>query len=334
MTIDDFKDLIEINSNGRLKQREKKNLEFKLNFNIGAIKGGSLSKTIAALANTEGGIIIFGIRDRPREPIGMSNNNFVNMEVEKVTQYLNEYFSPEIIWNLDDFTLEDNRKFGVIYVEESKSKPVVCIKTIGDELIEGDIYYRYSGRSQKIKYSELKYMLEYEKELERKRWIEHITNIARIGPQNIALMDVYNGNIVNCNNKNIIISKELLRDIKFIKEGKFVEKDGAPALKLIGNVEGMDGIQTIIPELNMDKDFLTTKELGKKLGWLTDKGHTKFVTAVIWKYGIQKERKYYQQKGASKFYTTLCFDFLKSQQLSKDKISSIYQEYLDNKDTK
>lgn len=50
---------------------------------------------------------------------------------------------------------------------------------------------------KKIKYPELKELLENAKEFERKKWMEHIQNIARIGPQNIALIDVYRGNIPN-----------------------------------------------------------------------------------------------------------------------------------------
>lgn len=88
----------------------------------------------------------------------------------------------------------------------------------------------------------------------------------------------------------------MLKEIKFIQEGKFVEKDVAPALKLIGHIEGMEGIQTIIPELNLDDDFFTTKELGKHLSILTPKGSTNYVTAVIWKFKIQHEPKYFQQK--------------------------------------
>lgn len=48
--------------------------------------------------------------------------------------------------------------------------------------------------------------------------MEHIQNIARIGPQNIALIDVYRGNIPNSQNKQILIDKDLLKDIKFIQE--------------------------------------------------------------------------------------------------------------------
>lgn len=101
---------------------------------------------MAAFANADGGVIVFGIKDKPREPIGMSNDNFENIEIEKVTQFLNEHFAPEIIWNMYDFEV-DGKKYGVFIIEESKNKPIMCIKNVGDrELIEGDIYYRYSKK--------------------------------------------------------------------------------------------------------------------------------------------------------------------------------------------
>lgn len=328
MTLEIFKKYIETKEYGRLKHREKKDLEFKANYNFGSIKNGKFSKSIVAFANADGGIMIFGIKDRPREPIGMSNDNFENIEIEKITQFLNEHFSPEIIWNMYDFEV-DGKKYGLFVIEESKNKPIMCIKNVGDELKEGDIYYRYSARSQKIKYPELKELLENAKELERKKWMEHIQSIAKIGPQNIALIDVYRGNIENSQNKQIIIDKDLLKDIKFIQEGKFVEKEGAPTLRLMGNIEGMEGIQTLVPDFNLNKDFFTTKELGEKLNLLTDKGSTNYLTAVIWKYNIQENSQYYQHKKNQKLYSSLCYKFLKEQNLTLEEAKFFHKEYFE-----
>lgn len=334
MTIEIFKKYIQTKEDGRLKHRERKDLEFKANYNFGSIKNGKFSKTMAAFANADGGVIIFGIKDRPREPIGMSNDNFENIEIEKITQFLNEHFAPEIIWNMYDFKV-DGKKYGVFVINESKNKPIMCIKNAGDkELVEGDIYYRYSARSQKIKYPELKEILENSKEFERKKWMEHIQNIAKIGPQNIALIDVYRGNIPNPQNKQIVIDKDLLKDIKFIQEGKFVEKEGAPALKLMGTIEGMEGIQTLVPDLNLDKDFLTTKELGEKLNLLTPKNGTQYVTGVIWNYKVQENSQYYQHKNHQKLYTNLCYEFLKEKNITLEQSKEFYKKFLSNKSTK
>ena len=321
MKEDEFRKLIETKPDGRLKHREKKDLEFKQNYNFNAIRDGALAKSIAAFANADGGIFIFGIKDKPREPIGMSNSHFENIDIEKITNILNENFSPEIVLNIQDFDV-DNKKYGVFIVNESKNKPVVCKKNAKD-LSEGAIYYRYSARSEKIKYSELKRLLNDEKEKEQKKWMEHIQNIAKIGVENVTLMDIYEGNILS-GDKQIVLDEKLLKDINFIKEGQFVEKDGAPALKLMGTIEGVESYSV---NMNLNNDWYTTKELGEKLNLLTPKNSTAYMTAIIWEYKIQSKTTYYQSKKNQKFYSKLCYEYLKQKNISYEQAKEIHKKY-------
>lgn len=275
MTETEFKQIIALKHDGKLFKRENTTLEFKANFNTNDLP--VYAKTFCAFANHSGGTMVFGVTDSPRLPKGMTNSNFSNIEIEKVTNYLNEHYSPEIGWNTFEFQLED-RKFGVIQISESSNKPVICKKnTHKDASKEGDIFYRYSGRSEKIKYPELVAILNASRELEQRKWMEHIQNIAKIGPTNVALMDVYRGSIHDIDGKQIIIDPQLLNDIKFVREGHFVEEEGAPTLKLIGSIEGKEGLTTIIPNLDLNNDFFTTKELGEQLGLLSERGSTVYV---------------------------------------------------------
>jgi len=322
MNIESFQEIIAINDDGRMKHRESRKLEFKANFNFGSMH--EYSKTFAAFANSVGGVIVFGVKDNPRNPSGMTNNNLLEVDPERVTNYLNEHFSPEIEWEMYDFELED-KKFGVMLISESRHKPVVCKKETRDQKArESDIFYRYSGRSERIKFPELQNLLNDGKEVERRKWMEHIQNIAKIGPENIMLMDVMKGEIPNEHSNKIIVDSELLKEIKFIKEGKFVERDGAPALKLIGSVEGAE---TVVPTFNLDDDFYTTKELGEKLSILTEKGGTSNVTAIVWKYKLQDETRYFQHKGSQKLYSKLALDFLEAKNLTNEEIAEIKREY-------
>lgn len=325
MNEDFLRDLIRTDEHGRIQKRESKTLEFKENFNIGAIKHGDLSKSIAAFANTRGGVIIFGVTDSPRKAKGLVNNNFDEIQEEKLTEYLNKQFSPELVIEIHPFS-HDSKKFGALIINESVNKPVICTQN-GNKIKEGEIYYRYSGRSEKIKHAELLAILDEVRQNERRKWMEHIQKIAQIGPQNIALVDVYKGNLLNPQNKEVILDKSLLKEIKFIQEGGFVEKEGAPALKLIGHIEGMEGIQTIIPDINLDDHFYTTKELGTELGILTEKKSTNYVSALIWKYEIQDSPKYYQHKRNQKFYSKLCLEFLQGKNHSIEEIKDIHKEY-------
>lgn len=217
----------------RIVSRESSWLEFKESFNWGS--NNKYAKSMAAFANNCGGYIVFGIKDQPRELVGLNNNNFETIDESRISSYLNNAFAPEI--NFEKFTTEVNSKeVGIIYVRQEKSKPIVCIKN-DDELKEADIYYRYNARSEKIKYSELKKIFESIKEEVQKSWMEHFERISKIGPTNAAILDTLAGDITG-RGGTIIIDKKLIPKLKFIKEGNFQES-GGPVLKLIGDAMPM-----------------------------------------------------------------------------------------------
>lgn len=248
MTEDEFKKIIKTKADGRLYKRENTTLEFKENYNQGAV--GHLAKTFCAFANNSGGLVVFGVSDSPRLPSGMTNDKFSNMEIEKVTNFLNQYYAPQINWEVFEFEI-DGKKFGVIKIHESQNKPVVS-KSNNDASKEGDIFYRYSARSERIKYPELRTILDETREIEQRKWVEHIQNIAKIGPQNIAIVDTLRSEIKGENNQKLLIDNKLLKDIKLVQEGKFVEKDGAPTLKLVGTITPIEKVEVEVVK-NADK---------------------------------------------------------------------------------
>lgn len=305
MKNEEFLNLIRTNSDDSLFHRENQSLEFKDNFQFANL--ADYAKTMAAFANNQGGKIIFGISDSPRKPNGMTNNHFDTVDNAKITQGLNDFFSPEINWDRFNF-IHNEKNFGVIIVYESESKPILCKKNSKDILKEGDIYYRYRGRSEKVKYPELEKIFRDREEKEKRLWIDHIEKIAKIGPQNISMVDLVRGEIEQKGNK-ILLDKKLLKQLKYVKEYKSVEKDGAPALKIIGNIEG---VEVVAPNLRLDKDFFTTKELGRKLDWLTDKGSSYYVTQVIDIEKIKDHPEFYQQKNHNGYFSQLCLEYLQN----------------------
>lgn len=57
-------------SQGRVKSRERHNLEYKEAFGLSS--WAKYAKTMAAFANNQGGYILFGIKDSPREVKGVN----------------------------------------------------------------------------------------------------------------------------------------------------------------------------------------------------------------------------------------------------------------------
>ena len=214
----------------RVVARESGWLEFKESFNW--LSKDKYAKSMAAFANNKGGYIVFGIKDQPRELVGLQSNNFETTDEAKITTYINDVFSPEIIF--EKFVIEVRSKnMGILYTHQAKNKPVVCSKNDSD-LKESDIYYRYNAKSEKIKYPELKFLLDQIKTEENKVWMEHFEKISKIGPTNAAILDILGGEITG-QGGTLVIDRKLVPKLKFIKEGNFQES-GKPVLKLIGDV--------------------------------------------------------------------------------------------------
>lgn len=224
----------------RVISRESSSLEFKESFGWASLP--KYLKTSAAYANAKGGYIVFGIANKPHRLCGLSGANlklFEDIDPEKMSRNFNEHFAPEIEWTIQEYELQ-GKVFGLLYIHEAKDKPVVCTKDAGKELKESDIYYRYRGRSERIKYPELRAILEAKRETEKHLWMQHLENIARIGVREAGIFDLHTGSVTGSGG-SFLIDESLLSQLSFIKEGEFSEVKGKPALKLIGHVEPLAG---------------------------------------------------------------------------------------------
>ena len=282
LSVENVSELFALNKEkNKMQKREGVKLEFKEAFNFGNM--AMYFRTMASFANRNGGYIIFGVKDKPREPIGMNSKNlemFENLKIEELTNNLNEYFSPEILWEHCIYEF-NNKYFGIMYIHELENKPAICKKNYdGKEekysLKDGDIYYRYSGRSQRIRYSELVEIIDEKRKKEERMWLDYLIKSSRIGVENIGLLDLKRGNMQSKEIKSIYIDEELLKQIKFIKEGAFNEVKGSPSLKLMGEIENINGEKIIlkegkekikirgISEVDIIETFLRDKEVSEE----------------------------------------------------------------------
>ncbi|WP_435009037.1 AlbA family DNA-binding domain-containing protein [Tundrisphaera lichenicola] len=227
----------------KIKARENSHLEFKQAFSLGSL--GKYAKTMAAFANADGGYIVFGITNSPHRLEGLKDTRFADIDPEKLTNFLNEHLAPEIRWE-KHVHLIGVKEFGLIYVFSSREKPVLCKKNSNQErddkpaLKEGEIYYRYRGRSECIKYPELRRIIDDTRKQEQTLWMNHLKRIARIGVKNAGVFDLNSGEIAGAGG-TFIIDESLLPSLSFIREGEFVEMEGTPALRLVGSVTPIEG---------------------------------------------------------------------------------------------
>ncbi|MCB1886946.1 MAG: ATP-binding protein [Rhodocyclaceae bacterium] len=263
------KELLRLNGE-RLFHREGQELEFKEQFNLAAL--ADYFRDFAAFANNRGGYLIFGVKDAPRILIGMSDKSikqFERVDPEKITGFLLEIFSSDIEWAQANVEL-DGLQFGVLRIYSAQTKPVIARKDEGkDQIIKnGEIYYRYGGRTQKIRSAELESIINHRIEQNNQHWLDLMSKIGRAGPQNAAILDTEKALIEKDDSRIMVLDEGLASKLKFIKQGEFVEKGGATALQLVGDVVPVDQIEIIkkVKE-NLIKNYpLSAFELADEVG--------------------------------------------------------------------
>lgn len=225
----------------RTSSRESSNLEFKESFGWNSL--AKYLKTAAGFSNARGGYIVYGIGRKPHKLIGLKGKSlqlFEEIDPAKLSGHLSDHFAPEIKWEMHEHEIE-GKAFGLIYVFECEDKPVVCKKEAESILKEGDIYYRYRGRSERIKYSELKTILEQKRENEQRLWMKHVSQISRIGVRDVGIFDFHTGLVTGTKN-SFLIDESLLSQLSVIREGALIDEKGKPVFKLTGSLEAVTGL--------------------------------------------------------------------------------------------
>lgn len=90
-----------------------------------------------------------------------------------------------------------------------------------------------------------------------------MSKIGKAGPNNAAILDTEKSLIEKDDSKILVLDENLASKLKFIKEGEFVEKKGATALKLVGDIVPIDKVEVVkrVKE-NLIKEYpLTAKEI-------------------------------------------------------------------------
>jgi len=230
-----------------LYHREGQKLEFKEQFNLAGLAG--YFRDFAAFANNRGGYLIYGVKDSPRIPIGLKQSSieqFNKIYPEKISGYLLEIFSSDIVWEQDTVNI-DGKIFGVFYIHEGSVKPIIAKKDEGRGQIikNGEVYYKYGGRTQKIQYAELESIINKRVEQNNRQWLDLMSKIGKAGPQNAAILDTEKALIEKGDSRIFVLDEGLAKKLKFVKEGQFSEKEGAETLKLVGDIVPIDKVMVI-----------------------------------------------------------------------------------------
>ena len=241
--------LFEKDSSGvwRFRHGESDRHECKEDF--GFKHSGKWLRAVAALANNMGGYIVFGVRDKKvtggkldpdsYKVTGLKGADFEHADPADFTKHLKSVLdpTPKVEVGLVEI---DGTKVGIMHVHQHGSRPVIALKGDGDQVKEGDIFFRYPGQSARIKYSDLRAILDERDRQAREQILPMVERLLQLGPRDAMVADLSGGTLTD-EKRSIVIGEDLLDKIKFIREGQFDEKEGEPTLKLVGDVKAIDG---------------------------------------------------------------------------------------------
>lgn len=237
---------------------ESEKVECKESFDL----RGKWLRAVAALANNQGGYILFGVRDKDAEDgplvvVGMKNTYFLDLDRLVLTRRIRSMFDPTPGFQVGSVKL-GRRVVGVIHVDQHPGRPVMATKQDGD-ISEGDIFYRYPGQSLRIKYSDLRSLLDERDARVRAELQPMINRLVQLGPDRAMIADLTTNELTD-GRRSIRIDRELAETLTFVKEGHFVENLGAPTLRLVGDVHVGDAVKGakkgIVSRAEMLADFV------------------------------------------------------------------------------
>lgn len=183
-------------------------------------------RAIAALANNRGGYLLFGVVDPANSggsneadgkyiARGLTPDEFSSTDASEISTIVRGYLDPTPRFEKKSLSVFGSR-IGFIYVYRSDARPVILTKNTG-KVREGDIFFRYPGESVRIKYSDLRQIMD-ERDIEaRSRIVPLLTEVARLGPDRSMITDLEDGRVLGVD-RQITFDGDLLKQIQAVKE--------------------------------------------------------------------------------------------------------------------
>jgi hypothetical protein len=244
-------------------------------------------RAIAGLANNKGGYLLFGVTDGSFQADGLTDDAFTKSDISLVNRILVGSLDP--VPHVTKGLIElGGKQIGVLYVEKHDHGPVVAIKNLGQDVKEGGIYFRYVGETRLIKPGELRQIISAR---EQRAIAEFSARMSRVATGKEATIDLDSGEVAGTNGK-FVIDKALLPSIQFVREGEFSETKGAPALRLIGDVEPVSEAErerTRIIRENVTPDavirnFLRNEKVAEPMQYIHFQAHAQRKWFPAWFY--------------------------------------------------
>lgn len=221
----------------RVNARESTELEFKREMTVATFKKSL--KTVAAFCNKNGGHIVFGISDKPRLLVGLAGNVLdEGVQSEQIAQAI----SPMPQTNFETFAIH-GCEIGVLTVYPLPKPPSIAIRDIAAAqgadpvLRKGTVYIRRRGQTAPITGEEFSQLLNSRDERTRNEIFSYLGRGRDIGFDQVVVADPRSGAENDGQEMTFYLPASAASDMNVIDQGTLVQEGGAPAYKLVGNVQ-------------------------------------------------------------------------------------------------
>ena len=221
----------------RVTASESIDLEFKRDMDLATFRKSI--KTIAAFANKSGGQIVFGVSDHPRLLVGLGGSMLdEGVQSEQIAQAI----SPIPTTNFAAVEIH-GRKIGTLAVKRLPKPPTIAIRDIAGRqggnpvLRKGTVYTRRSGQTAPITGEEFSQLLNSRDERTRNEIFSYLVRGQEIGFENVVVADRRSATEQDGQEMTFWLPASAAADMNVIDKGTLVLEGGAPAYKLMGNVQ-------------------------------------------------------------------------------------------------
>lgn len=262
---------------------ETERVECKENFNF-------VMKTAAAFSNNRGGYFVFGVKNKTWEVVGLKDEKvkiFEEYDLKKVSAEIRNKLGIDLSVQKKLIDIR-GKKIGIFFVDRASIKPVIYVSNDDGGIAQGHIYYRYAGEDRLISPQDLQRLIEERiRQLSETVLMKHLSNILKFGIENTAVMNTMTGEVSGKGGK-FLIDEALLPKLSFIREGEFQETDGAPALRLVGDVQATGKIivkgKGVITDTDLLEDFINQAEVQAPDEYIKHLAHTQAAWLPIFYY--------------------------------------------------
>lgn len=238
---------------GHLAAEESSEVEFKLAYNWKA--KSKYAKSVAGLTNNVGGYLLFGIENATRQVVGIDEGFWDGLDPRKLSQTFGQMLAPAPDVAKGKMALA-SKVVGVLYVKEATLKPVVST-TSDSDLANGAIYFRYPGETCVARAPEIQAMLRERDRRIEERMASVVQRLQQVGTGQAAIIDLESGR-VDGRMGHFLLPAELLPQVRVVQEGRLVDTEGAPALRLVGDLQV---VGSTAPGINIRKGNLQDEDI-------------------------------------------------------------------------